>query len=88
MDGIDMDYVRNDYTECGLRDLLMVCKGKLEAYDGMQDELDELEEIYAKYQDNRTADVMIPVKVIRAFVDGGRDTVAGLFDKCKSRMIE
>ena len=83
-----MDYVRNDYTECGLRDLLMICKGKLEAYDGMQDELIDLEESYARLQENRSGDVMIPVSVIRAFVDGSRDTVAGLFDKCKSRMIE
>lgn len=76
--------VKPVFEERDLRDLLMVCKGKIEVCDGCNDILDMLEEDF----ETDKGEVMVPIRVIRAYVSGVRDGNVNMFDRIKKEMTE
>lgn len=72
------------FVERDLRDLLMVCKGKIEVCDGCNDILDMLEEDF----ETDNGEVMIPLRVVRAYVSGVKDGNVNMFDRIKKELTE
>lgn len=73
-------YTYKKYDMCCLRDLLMITRGRIEAYDGLKEFLTSM------YEDEDKKDV--PLDVLISFIEGGRNFCADAYDRYRKVMTE